>query len=109
MTVNDAAVFDTTFTPAGLDSTVKAIQDGAVKDNIQQLAAVAAICNAANFQGAPKGVERVISGDATGSYIIHARSSHALTDFYQIRPSFASPTRLQALTLHVRSGARSTE
>ena len=67
MTVNDAAIFDTIYTPATLDSTVKSEKDGIVKDNVQQLAAVAAICNAANFQGTfREGVERPVSGDATG-------------------------------------------
>ena len=68
MTVNDVAVFDTIFTPASLDSAVKSETNMAVKENVQQLAAVAAICNAATFQGASKeGIERPISGDATGT------------------------------------------
>ncbi|VDC04342.1 unnamed protein product [Peniophora sp. CBMAI 1063] len=86
MTVNDAAVFDTTFTPADLDSTVKAAQDSAVKGNIQQLAAVAAICNAASFQGNQKeGVERVISGDATDSAILRFADTLAGADATRAR------------------------
>lgn len=73
MTVNDAAIFDTTFTPTSLDSILKSEKNGAAKDNVQQLAAVAAICNAANFQGTLKeGSERPISGDATGAVACHA-------------------------------------
>ncbi|KZV66047.1 sodium-potassium ATPase [Peniophora sp. CONT] len=86
MTVNDAAIFDATFTPADLDTAVKSETDAAIKDNIQQLAAVAAICNAATFQGSPqKGSERLVSGDATDSAILRFADALAGADVTRAR------------------------
>jgi sodium/potassium-transporting ATPase subunit alpha len=68
MHVEDAAIFDATFTTGTLDATIKSAAEGNVKDNLRQLGAVAAICNAATFQADPaKPGERLISGDATGA------------------------------------------
>ncbi|KAI0036987.1 sodium-potassium ATPase [Vararia minispora EC-137] len=71
MHVEDASVFDVVYTPDSLKAALESEKETSVIENLCQLSAVAAICNAATFQTetSAKG-ERLISGDATDSAIL---------------------------------------
>ncbi|KAI0316640.1 sodium-potassium ATPase [Amylostereum chailletii] len=69
MHVEDAAIYDTAFSTASLNSAAKT-SSPPVTENLCQLPAVAAICNGATFHGADAGVEREAMGDATDSAIL---------------------------------------
>jgi sodium/potassium-transporting ATPase subunit alpha len=68
MHVEDAAIYDTTFTVPTLRERLESAQP-LVVENLQQLPAVSAICNAATFEGSPSDSKRNIIGDATGKTI----------------------------------------
>ncbi len=65
MHVEDAAIYDTTFAVPTLREQLESAQP-LVAENIRQLPAVSAICNAATFEGSPSDSKRNIIGDATG-------------------------------------------
>lgn len=65
MHVEDAAVYDVTYSVSGLRDSLDAAPH-AILENQRQLATVSALCNAASFQGSPSDSNRQISGDATG-------------------------------------------
>ena len=65
MHVEDAAIYDTTFTVPTLREQLESAQPLVVED-LRQLPAVSAICNAATFEGSPSDSKRNIIGDATG-------------------------------------------
>jgi sodium/potassium-transporting ATPase subunit alpha len=67
MHVEDAAVFDAVYSPDSLKSALEPEKGTHSVENLRQLGAVAAVCNAATFQGAENGLgERLVNGDATG-------------------------------------------
>jgi sodium/potassium-transporting ATPase subunit alpha len=65
MHVEDAAIYDTTFAVPTLREKLESAQS-LVVENLRQLPAVSAICNAATFEGSPSDSKRNIFGDATG-------------------------------------------
>jgi sodium/potassium-transporting ATPase subunit alpha len=69
MHVEDAAIYDATFTVPTLRQQLESAQPF-VAENLRQLPAVSAICNAAAFQGSPSDVKRQIIGDATGKGMV---------------------------------------
>jgi sodium/potassium-transporting ATPase subunit alpha len=68
MHVEDAAIYDTTFVVPTLLERLESAQP-LVAENLRQLPAVSAICNAATFEGSPSDSKRGIIGDATGKAI----------------------------------------
>jgi hypothetical protein len=85
MHVEDAAVYDVTLNLSTLRQELESIQD-LVAENLRQLPAVSAICNAASFEGSPSESKRKIIGDATGKGPVHClpqreshNSSHPIT------------------------------
>ena len=72
MHVEDAAIYDVTFDLSTLRQQLESAQD-LVVENLRQLPAVSAICNAASFEGSPSESGRRIIGDATGKRPIHRR------------------------------------
>ncbi|KAI0041569.1 sodium-potassium ATPase [Auriscalpium vulgare] len=69
MHVEDAAVLDVSFTPATLKDQL-ATGTAAITENLRQLPAVSALCNAATFEAGMGEKERTIIGDATDSAIL---------------------------------------
>ena len=67
MHVEDAATYDVTFSVSSLRESLD-LATHAVLENQRQLATVAALCNAASFEGSPSDSNRKINGDATGEY-----------------------------------------
>jgi sodium/potassium-transporting ATPase subunit alpha len=65
MHVEDAAIYDVTFSVSSLRDSLNSATH-AVLENQRQLATVAALCNAASFEGSPSDSNRKINGDATG-------------------------------------------
>ena len=71
MHVEDCAVFDETFNMVNFKAHISDMRNDPAAENLEQLATVAAICNAANFME-PHGEKpvpaslRKVSGDATG-------------------------------------------
>ena len=65
MHVEDAAIYDITFNIPTLRQQLESAED-LVAENLRQLPAVSAICNAASFEGSPSDSKRKIIGDATG-------------------------------------------
>ena len=65
MHVEDAAIYDVTFDVPTLRQQLESAE-GLVIENLRQLPAVAAICNAAVFEGSSSDSERNVIGDATG-------------------------------------------
>ncbi len=65
MHVEDAAIYDATFTVPTLREKLESAQP-LVAENLRQLPAISAICNAATFEGSPSDSKRNIFGDATG-------------------------------------------
>jgi sodium/potassium-transporting ATPase subunit alpha len=65
MHVEDAAIYDVTFDVSTLRQQLGSAQH-LVAENLRQLPAVSAICNAASFEGSPSDSKRNIIGDATG-------------------------------------------
>ena len=65
MHVEDAAIYDVTFNVPTLRQQLESAED-LVAENLRQLPAVSAICNAASFEGSPSDSKRKIIGDATG-------------------------------------------
>ena len=70
MHVQDAAIYDVTFDVPTLRQKLESAEDR-VTENVRQLPAVSAICNAASFEGSPSESMRNIIGDATGKWPIH--------------------------------------
>ncbi|KAF8493698.1 sodium-potassium ATPase [Russula emetica] len=69
MHVEDAAMYDTTFAVPKLREQLESAQP-LVAENLRQLPAVSAICNAATFEGSPSDSKRNVIGDATDSAIL---------------------------------------
>lgn len=69
MHVEDAAIYDTTFTVPTLLERLESAPP-LVVENLRQLPAVSAICNAATFEGSPSDSKRSIIGDATGKQLV---------------------------------------
>ncbi|KAI0290823.1 sodium-potassium ATPase [Russula brevipes] len=69
MHVEDAAIYDVTFDVSTLRQQLGSAQH-LVAENLCQLPAVSAICNAASFEGSPSDAKRNIIGDATDSAIL---------------------------------------
>ncbi|TFY54358.1 hypothetical protein EVG20_g9732, partial [Dentipellis fragilis] len=69
MHVEDAAVYDTSFVTSSLQETLKSAPKE-VRENMRQLPAISAICNAATFQA-----EGHVIGDATDSAILRFADS----------------------------------
>ena len=70
MHVEDVAVYDQTFTPHTLRENI-ANASRTVKENLTQISAISAICNAAVISAdttEKEAVEKQIIGDATGNY-----------------------------------------
>ena len=65
MHVEDASIYDTTFSVPTLREQLESAQP-LVVENLRQLPAISAICNAATFEGSPSDSKRNIIGDATG-------------------------------------------
>jgi sodium/potassium-transporting ATPase subunit alpha len=65
MHVEEAAIYDTTFTVPALRERLESAQP-IVAESLRQLPAISAICNAATFEGSPSDSKRSIIGDATG-------------------------------------------
>ena len=65
MHVEDAAIYVVTFNVSTLRQQLESAED-LVAENLRQLPAVSAICNAASFEGSPSDTNRKIIGDATG-------------------------------------------
>jgi sodium/potassium-transporting ATPase subunit alpha len=65
MHVEDAAIYDVTFDVPTLRQQLESAE-GLVIENLRQLPAVAAICNAAVFEGSSSDSKRNVIGDATG-------------------------------------------
>jgi sodium/potassium-transporting ATPase subunit alpha len=65
MHVEDAAIYDIKFNVQTLSERLESAEN-LVAENIRQLSAVSAICNAASFEGSPTDLRRNIIGDATG-------------------------------------------
>lgn len=65
MHVEDAAIYDVTFSTTSLRDSLDAAPQS-ILENQRQLASVAALCNAAAFEGSPSESNRKIIGDATG-------------------------------------------
>ncbi|KAI0064852.1 sodium-potassium ATPase [Artomyces pyxidatus] len=70
MHVEDAAVYDASFSPASLREQIESSLDVGVVENLRQLPAVSAICNAATFHAATSEKEQTVIGDATDSAIL---------------------------------------
>jgi sodium/potassium-transporting ATPase subunit alpha len=70
MHVEDAAIYDVTLNLSTLRQELESVQD-LVAENLRQLPAVSAICNAASFEGSPSESKRRIIGDATGKGPTH--------------------------------------
>ena len=79
MHVEDAAIYDVTFSVSSLRESLD-LATHAVLENQRQLATVAALCNAASFEGSPSDSNRKINGDATGEhrpdFIISLQTDH---------------------------------
>ncbi|KAI0259575.1 sodium-potassium ATPase [Gloeopeniophorella convolvens] len=84
MHVEDVAVYDTTCDKQALRERVDAAP-AAAAENLRQLAAVAAICNAATFEGSPSEEKRTIIGDATDSAILQFAEDLASSDAVRAR------------------------
>ncbi|KAF8263726.1 sodium-potassium ATPase [Lactarius quietus] len=69
MHVKDAAIYDVTFSISSLRDSL-ASAPHSVLENQRQLATIAAICNAASFEGSPSESNRKINGDATDSALL---------------------------------------
>ncbi|KAN0129017.1 sodium-potassium ATPase [Lactarius tabidus] len=69
MHVEDAAIYDVTFSVSSLRDSLNSATH-AVLENQRQLATVAALCNAASFEGSPSDSNRKINGDATDSALL---------------------------------------
>ncbi|KAH9965074.1 sodium-potassium ATPase [Russula compacta] len=69
MHVEDAAIYDATFNVPTLRQQLESAQPR-VAENLRQLPAISAICNAAAFEGSPSDEKRQIIGDATDSAIL---------------------------------------
>jgi hypothetical protein len=85
MHVEDAAIYDVTLNLSTLRQQLESVEDP-VAENLRQLPAISAICNAASFEGSPSESKRKIIGDATGKGPIHCllqseahSSSHPIT------------------------------
>jgi sodium/potassium-transporting ATPase subunit alpha len=65
MHVEEAAIYDTTFAVPTLRERLESAQP-IVAENLRQLPAVSAICNAATFEGPSSNSKQNIIGDATG-------------------------------------------
>jgi hypothetical protein len=65
MHVEDAAIYNVTYSFTSLRDSLDAAPHS-VLENQRQLATVAALCNAASFEGSPSDSNRKINGDATG-------------------------------------------
>jgi sodium/potassium-transporting ATPase subunit alpha len=70
MHIQDAAIYDVTFDVSTLSQQLEPAEDRVV-ENLRQLPAVSAICNAASFAGSPSESMRNIIGDATGKWPTH--------------------------------------
>jgi sodium/potassium-transporting ATPase subunit alpha len=70
MHIQDAAIYDVTFDVSTLSQQLESAEDRVV-ENLRQLPAVSAICNAASFAGSPSESMRNIIGDATGKWPTH--------------------------------------
>ncbi|KZS91530.1 sodium-potassium ATPase [Sistotremastrum niveocremeum HHB9708] len=100
MHVEDCAVFDQTYTAPSFKSRVQAQSGTNAAENLAQLAAVGAICNAASFGAATsEKEERPVIGDATDTAILKFSDSissaddarGSWTDVFKI--SFSSKTK----------------
>ncbi|KAH9955492.1 hypothetical protein BC827DRAFT_1236737 [Russula dissimulans] len=69
MHVEDAAIYDVTFDVQTLCERLESAEN-LLAENLRQLPAVSAICNAASFEGSPSDSRRNIIGDATDSAIL---------------------------------------
>ena len=67
MHVEDAAIYDVTYSVSSLRDSLDSAPHS-VLENQRQLATVAALCNAASFEGSPSDSNRKINGDATGEW-----------------------------------------
>jgi sodium/potassium-transporting ATPase subunit alpha len=65
MHVEDAAIYDATFSVSSLRERLQSASPS-VAENLRQLPTVSVICNAASFEGSPSDSRRNIIGDATG-------------------------------------------
>ena len=65
MDVEDTAIYDATFNVPTLRQHLESAQP-LLAENLRQLPAISAICNAATFEGSPLDEKRHIIGDATG-------------------------------------------
>jgi cation transport ATPase len=74
MHVEDAAIYDVPFDVPTLRQQLELAED-LVSENLRQLPAVSAICNAASFEGSPSDSKRKIIGDATGKGPIRCQVS----------------------------------
>lgn len=85
MAVEDVAIFDAQYTPQILKEQVSN-SALAARENVAQIAAVSAICNAAVFQSGANGgsekqlEERDVVGDATGSSLFIIALSNPFID-----------------------------
>ncbi|KAI9451513.1 sodium-potassium ATPase [Lactarius psammicola] len=69
MHVEDAAIYDVTYSVSSLRDSLDSAPHS-VLENQRQLASVAALCNAASFEGSPSESNRKINGDATDSALL---------------------------------------
>ncbi|KAI0064776.1 sodium-potassium ATPase [Artomyces pyxidatus] len=69
MHVEDAAVFDASFSPKSLREQIESTPS-TVSENLRQLPAISCICNAATFHAATPEKEEHVIGDATDSAIM---------------------------------------
>lgn len=74
MHVEDVAIYDTTFAVPTLREQLESAQPSVV-ENLRQLPAISAICNAATFEGSPSDSMRNIIGDATGRQLVFDQST----------------------------------
>jgi sodium/potassium-transporting ATPase subunit alpha len=84
MHVEDAAIYDVTFDVQTLCERLESAEN-LLAENLRQLPAVSAICNAASFEGSPSDSRRNIIGDATGRgnysrFDIHLMSASSRPD-----------------------------
>ncbi|KAH9172572.1 sodium-potassium ATPase [Lactarius sanguifluus] len=69
MHVEDAAIYDVTYSLSSLRDSLDSAPHSII-ENQRQLATVAALCNAASFEGSPSDSNRKINGDATDSALL---------------------------------------
>ncbi|PPQ70421.1 hypothetical protein CVT24_013171 [Panaeolus cyanescens] len=115
MHVENVAIFDTVHASDALSSSLSYL-DEAMQHNVQELVAVGAICNAANFdQNAPVHplAKKKIVGNATGQFFSSFQCwSIPITlicTFLQTLPFYASQIPFRLLIMHVKPGQPFTE